>query len=211
MNSVRSQLAEFGIIAAHGPRRLRGTGARVDAGRSRYPSLALERAAAADRADRGALNAAIDDVGGSDHGMRQRDSDAAAHHHPRRRRADRACRGHRDRRRRGSSSSARDFAAWCGLTRTPARLGRQDSARPASRRQGDHSLRKLFALGASNLMRHARSQRRATAWQRGILARRPVKVAVLAQAAKDRPRRLGLAGIRRNLSRRASTEPGREH
>ena len=34
-------------------------------------------------------------------------------------------------------------------------------------------------------MRNARSRAdRATAWQRGILARRPVKVAVLAQAAK---------------------------
>jgi transposase len=46
-------------------------------------------------------------------------------------------------------------------------------------------LRKLFALGASTIMRYARAHGdRATAWQRGILARRPVKVAVLAQAAK---------------------------
>jgi transposase len=35
-------------------------------------------------------------------------------------------------------------------------------------------------------MRYARSRSdRATEWQRGILARRPVKVAVLAQAAKN--------------------------
>ena len=35
-------------------------------------------------------------------------------------------------------------------------------------------------------MRNARSRAdRATVWQRGILARRPVKVAVLAQAAKN--------------------------
>ena len=46
-------------------------------------------------------------------------------------------------------------------------------------------LRKLFALGASTIMRNARSStERATIWQRGILARRPMKVAVLAQAAK---------------------------
>ena len=46
-------------------------------------------------------------------------------------------------------------------------------------------MRKLFALGASTIMRNARSRPdRATLWQRGILARRPVKVAVLAQAAK---------------------------
>ena len=44
---------------------------------------------------------------------------------------------------------------------------------------------KLLALGASTIMRYARSHRdRATQWQRGILARRPVKIAVLAQAAK---------------------------
>jgi transposase len=50
---------------------------------------------------------------------------------------------------------------------------------------GDIRLRKLLALGASTVMRYARSHAdRATAWQRGILARRPVKIAVLAQAAK---------------------------
>jgi transposase len=81
--------------------------------------------------------------------------------------------------------SARDFAAWCGLTP-------QEHASAAKRhdkgisRQGDIRLRKLLALGASTVMRNARSRTdRATAWQRGILARRPVKVAVLAQAAKN--------------------------
>jgi transposase len=40
-------------------------------------------------------------------------------------------------------------------------------------------------LGASTVMRNARSRSdRATQWQRGILARRRIKVAVLAQAAK---------------------------
>ena len=81
--------------------------------------------------------------------------------------------------------SARDFAAWCGLTpRQHATAGRQHSK--GISRQGDDSLRKLFALGASNLMRHARTRSdRATAWQRGILARRPIKIAVLAQAARN--------------------------
>jgi transposase len=47
-------------------------------------------------------------------------------------------------------------------------------------------LRKLLALGASTIMRHARSAPdRASQWQPGILARRPVKVAVIAQAAKN--------------------------
>lgn len=79
---------------------------------------------------------------------------------------------------------ARDFAAWCGLTRREhATAGKSRGGRIS--RQGETRLRTLFALGASTLMRHARARGdRATQWQRGILARRPVKVAVLAQAAK---------------------------
>jgi transposase len=81
-------------------------------------------------------------------------------------------------------SSARDFAAWAGMT------PRQDSSAGKRRmkgvsRQGESRLRKLFALGAATLMRNARSRTdRATQWQRGVLARRPMKVAVMAQAAK---------------------------
>ena len=80
--------------------------------------------------------------------------------------------------------SARDFAAWCGLTpRQHASAGKR--RHQGISRQGDIRLRKLFALGASTIMRNARSRTdRATLWQRGILARRPMKVAVLAQAAK---------------------------
>jgi transposase len=79
---------------------------------------------------------------------------------------------------------ARDFAAWCGLTRREhASAGKSRGGRIS--RQGETRLRTLFALGASTLMRHVRTRGdRGTVWQRGILARRPVKVAVLAQAAK---------------------------
>jgi transposase len=79
---------------------------------------------------------------------------------------------------------ARDFAAWCGLTRREhASAGKSRGGRIS--RQGETRLRTLFALGASTIMRHVRRRGdRATVWQRGILARRPVKVAVLAQAAK---------------------------
>ena len=81
-------------------------------------------------------------------------------------------------------ASARDFAAWCGLTPRGASSGLKRRERGISR-QGDIRLRKLLALGASTVIRSARSRAaRATQWQRGILARRPVKVAVLAQAAK---------------------------
>ena len=81
-------------------------------------------------------------------------------------------------------ASSRDFAAWCGLTPRGASSGAKRRERGISR-QGDIRLRKLLSLGASTIIRSARSRTaRATAWQRGILARRPVKVVVLAQAAK---------------------------
>ena len=80
--------------------------------------------------------------------------------------------------------SARDFAAWVGLTprqRSSAdriRLGHISKAR-------DRGLRRLLVLGASSWLRHARAKPdKASPWLRGVLARRPVKVAVVAQAAK---------------------------
>jgi len=80
--------------------------------------------------------------------------------------------------------SARDFAAWAGLTPRESSSAGKRKTKGVSR-QGESRLRKLFALGAATLMRNARARpERATAWRRGILARRPMKVAVLAQAAK---------------------------
>jgi len=80
--------------------------------------------------------------------------------------------------------TARDFAAWMGLTPThhasadKMRIGRISKA-------GDRSLRRLFVLGASSGVHHARTRpERASPWLKGVLARRPVKVAVVAQAAK---------------------------
>ncbi len=79
---------------------------------------------------------------------------------------------------------ARDFAAWCGLTRRVDQSADSRRERGISR-QGDNGVRKLPVLGASALLRQRRATPdRATAWQRGILARRPVKVVVIAQAAK---------------------------
>jgi transposase len=82
-------------------------------------------------------------------------------------------------------SSSRDFAAWAGMTpREDSTAGKQ--RKKGLSRQGESRLRKLFALGAVTLMRNARSNEgRATKWQSGILARRPMKVAVMAQAAKN--------------------------
>ena len=52
--------------------------------------------------------------------------------------------------------TARDFAAWCGLTpREHASAGKRRDK--GISRQGDIRLRKLFALGASTIMRYARA------------------------------------------------------
>jgi transposase len=81
-------------------------------------------------------------------------------------------------------SCGRDFAAWVGLTPREASSAGKRRDQGVSR-QGENRLRKLLALGAATIMRNARAKpERATAWRRGILARRPMKVAVLAQAAK---------------------------
>jgi transposase len=81
-------------------------------------------------------------------------------------------------------ASGRDFTAWGGMTpREQSSAGKRRTK--GLSRQGESRLRKLFALGAVTLLRNARSRAdRATQWQRGILARRPMKVAVMAQAAK---------------------------
>ena len=183
-NSVRSQLAEFGIIAAQGKRGFAELSARVAAGEADIPSLAcevlhlliqqIETLTAAIEA----LEARIVAIARDDTVMRRLATIPGIG----------ALTAHAVVSAVGDGrqfSSARDFAAWCGLTpRQHATAGKQQNR--GISRQGDDSLRKLFALGASNLMRHARSRTdRATEWQRGILARRPVKVAVLAQAAKN--------------------------
>jgi transposase len=78
----------------------------------------------------------------------------------------------------------RDFTAWMGITPRETSSAGKRRTRGVSR-QGESRLRKLFALGAVTLLRNARLRdKRATQWQRGILARRPMKVAVMAQAAK---------------------------
>ena len=183
MNSVRSQLAELGLIAAQGRRGFAELAQLVAADDERIPALLLSvlrlmlqqidqlrTASAAIEAKIMAIAkanptmrrlATIPGVGGlTAHAIVTAIGDGK------------------------QFASSRDFAAWCGLTPRGASSGLKRRQGGISR-QGDIRLRKLLALGASTVMRNARSRAdRATAWQRGILARRPVKVAVLAQAAK---------------------------
>jgi len=81
--------------------------------------------------------------------------------------------------------SARDFAAWVGLTRLNHDTGGRATLTGHISKAGDRGLRKLLVLGASSQLRRVRTDDTGrSAWIKGVLARRPVKVAVIAQAAK---------------------------
>lgn len=83
-------------------------------------------------------------------------------------------------------ASARDFAAWVGLTRLNHDTGGKTRLTGRISKAGDRTLRRLLVLGASTQLRHHRNKPdKAPVWITGLLARRPVKVAVVAQAAKN--------------------------
>ncbi|MGZ8995664.1 MAG: IS110 family RNA-guided transposase [Rhodospirillales bacterium] len=183
MNCVRGQLAEFGVVAAQGRRGFAELAAGLEAGDAAIPPvlrMALRTLVQQIEALRAAIAALEEQIM------------AQAREHPVMRRlvgipgvggitAHAIVAAIGDGR---QFRSARDFAAWAGLTpRQHCSAGKRRDR--GISRQGDGRLRKLLALGASTIMRNARSRAdRATLWQRGILARRPIKVAVLAQAAK---------------------------
>jgi len=184
MNSVRSQLAEFGIIAAQGRRGFAELAQAVASGEAGVPAVLIEPLRL--------LVQHIEQLGAAVALLEQRIVRAVRAHPAMRRLTTIPGVGpltaHAIVTAIGEGkqfASARDFAAWCGLT------GRVDQSADRQRRrgisrQGDSGVRKLLVLGASTLMRHLRtSPERATPWQHGILARRPVKVAVVAQAAKN--------------------------
>lgn len=82
-------------------------------------------------------------------------------------------------------STARDFAAWTGLTRKNHDTGGKVRLTGHISKAGDRSLRRLLILGASADLRQVRARpEKASPWIRGLLARRPVKVALVARAAK---------------------------
>lgn len=184
MNSIRSQMAEFGIIAAQGHRGFAELTSRLASDAAELPALTVT-----------VLRLLVEQVNRLSEAIAALEDRimAIARVHPVMRRlttipgiggltAHAVVSAIGDGR---QFRSARDFVAWCGLTpQQHASAGKQYDR--GISRQGDKSLRKLFVLGASTLMRHVRTRLdRASAWQRGILARRPVKVAVLAQAAKN--------------------------
>lgn len=79
--------------------------------------------------------------------------------------------------------TARDFAAWLGFT--PRQIGTGGQARSVGiSKQGDRTLRQLIIMGARARLNRVHAHREAEAWALQLLARRPPKVAVVALAAK---------------------------
>jgi transposase len=80
--------------------------------------------------------------------------------------------------------SARHFAAWIGLVPKQHSSGGKPRQGGISK-QGDRRLRRLLVLGAIAVIRHARTRAApGNAWLRGLLERRPAKLAAVAQANK---------------------------
>jgi len=183
-NAIRGQLYEMGLIAAKGSAGIKGLVERVEAGPADIPAallIALRPLAAQWRA----LQAQISQLDEALQAQARAHADArrlmripnvgpiSAH-------AVIAAIG--DGR---QFASARDFAAWVGLTRHNHDTGGKTRLTGHISKAGDGGLRRLLILGASAGLRHARAKPdKASPWLRGLLARRPVKVAIVAQAAK---------------------------
>jgi transposase len=80
--------------------------------------------------------------------------------------------------------SGRDFAAWLGLTpRLHGTGGKTHTGRIT--KQGNQPLRRLLVLGATAWLRHVKARpEKGSPWLRALLARRPIKVVAVAQAAR---------------------------
>jgi transposase len=79
--------------------------------------------------------------------------------------------------------SGRDFAAWIGLTGKDHGTGGKHRPGRISK-QGDRVLRALLISGASSHLKQQIARGVSDPWLRGLLARRPYKVAMVAFAAK---------------------------
>lgn len=84
----------------------------------------------------------------------------------------------------GSFTSARDFAAWLGLTPRQNSSGGKERRGGISKR-GDRYIRRLLVIGAMSVIRSARAKADSGSdWLSRLLQRRPTKVAALALANK---------------------------
>ena len=79
--------------------------------------------------------------------------------------------------------SGREFAAWIGLVPRQNSTGGKERLGSISK-QGDRYLRRLLVVGATAVIRHARTHPDKHPWLIQLLARRPAKVVAVALANK---------------------------
>jgi transposase len=183
VNSLRAHMAEFGIIAPQGLRHVEGLAKIIAHERERLPALA-----------RPILQIVVDQL--NETSMRIRDIEA------------RLAKWHRESAVSqllatvpgvgimGASAiaatvmdpslfkSGREFAAWLGMTPRQNSSGGKERLGRTSKR-GDKYIRSLLIAGAVAVLRHARNRpTRDGEWVRGLLARKPTKVAAVALANK---------------------------
>jgi transposase len=79
--------------------------------------------------------------------------------------------------------SGREFAAWIGLVPRQNSSGGKERLGSISK-QGDRYLRRLLVVGATAVLRHARTHPDKHPWLMQLLARRPAKVVAVALANK---------------------------
>ena len=79
--------------------------------------------------------------------------------------------------------SARHFAAWLGLTPRPHSSGGKARLAGISK-MGNPELRSLLVVGATAILRYARTNPNARPWLKALLERRPFKVVAVAVANK---------------------------
>lgn len=80
--------------------------------------------------------------------------------------------------------SGRELSAWLGLVPKQTSTGGRNRLGRISKR-GDGYLRRLLVHGARTIMRWSRNKPdKRTAWQQGVMARRPTNVALVAMANK---------------------------
>jgi transposase len=77
--------------------------------------------------------------------------------------------------------SGREFAAWIGLVPRQNSTGGKERLGSISK-QGDRYLRRLLVVGATAVIRHARTHPDKHPWLMQLLARRPAKVVAIALA-----------------------------
>jgi transposase len=97
--------------------------------------------------------------------------------------------------------SGRHFAAWIGLTPRPNSSGGKERLGRISK-QGNKYLRRLLVIGATSVIRRARKAGKEASdrltWLKAVLARRPARLATVAQANKTA--RIAWAMLSRNTA-----------